>query len=101
MFERRGYSEQIVGGIIVMHKTKFVIDFFEKVLEILNDDPYLFTDKYTTAKGENHRHDQSIMSLLSKIMIGSITIPDETYFIDSFGSATSNKYPIWATRRVI
>jgi len=91
-------TNQIMATIMIMRKTKFVMDFFEKVLEILNDDPYLFTDKYNNP-GEQHRHDQSIMSMLCKIMTGSIVIPDETYFEEGFGSPKSKNYPFWAMRK--
>lgn len=76
---------------MIMRKTKFIMDFFEKVLEILNDDPYLFTDKYSS-KGEQHRHDQSIMSNVMLFI-------DETYFEEGFGSLKSKNYPFWATRK--
>jgi len=93
-------TNQLVGGILIMRKTKFVIDFFEKILEILNDNPYLFTDKYNV-NNEEHRHDQSIMSLLYKIMKGILIIEDETYFLEGFRNSKSNKYPFWATRKII
>jgi hypothetical protein len=91
-------SNQIVGGIILMRKTIFVMEFFKKVLEILNEEQYLFTDNFTT-NNELHSHDQSIMSLLCKIMGGSIIIPDETYFDSGFNSSYSYNFPFWATRK--
>lgn len=87
---------QMVGGIILMKKTDFSIKFFEKILEILDDDPFLFNDKYSI--NEQHRHDQSIMSLLCKVMPGSIIIPDETYFGEGFNNSDALKYPFLATR---
>ena len=51
----------------------------EKINEILYENPYLFTDKYNL-QNEQHRHDQSISSLLYKIMGGSLILKDETYF---------------------
>lgn len=88
---------QLVGGIQIIKKTQFAIDFFNKVLEVLNDDMNLFTDKYTTSN-EEHRHDQSIMSLLYKHMNGDLIIDDETYFGEGFNTDRANKYPFWATR---
>lgn len=93
-------SFQLVGGIQIIRKTQFSIDFFNKILEIMNDDQYLFTDKYTQYN-EKHRHDQSIMSLLYKYMDGDLIIDDETWFggnDGNFYTELSNKYPIWATR---
>ena len=66
------------------------MDFFKGVLDILEDDPYLFSDKYTQ-QNENHRHDQSISSMLYKTMGGSLIIPDETYPVNK-------DYPINAAR---
>jgi hypothetical protein len=88
---------QLVGGIQIIKKTEFSIDFFNKVLEVLNDDMYLFTDKYTQTN-EAHRHDQSIMSLLYKHMNGDLIIDDETYFDEGFNSNKSKQYPFWAMR---
>lgn len=44
----------------------------------------------------DHRHDQSIYSLLVK-KYGSIKIPDETFFHPNWN--TGLNYPIWATRQ--
>jgi len=91
-------THQLLGGVLIMRKTQFVVDFFDKCLEILNDNPRLFTDVYTNSN-ENHRHDQSISSLLYKEMNYSLIIPDETYFDNgSFNSDNAKKYPIWAMR---
>jgi len=90
-------SCQLVGGIQIIRKTQFTIDFFNKVLEILNDDMYLFSDKYTL-QNEQHRHDQSIMSLLYKFMEGDLILDDETYFEEGFNSEKAKKYPFWASR---
>ena len=89
---------QLVGGIQIIRKTQFTVDFFNKLLEILNDDMNLFSDKYTL-QNEQHRHDQSIMSLLYKHMEGDLIIDDETYFGEGFESEKAKKYPFWATRK--
>jgi hypothetical protein len=94
-------TPQLLSGIIIMKKCDFVMDFFEKCLEITRDDPFMFTDKYTTPP-IRHRHDQSILSFLHKIMKGSLVLKDETWFgglNGNFGSAESKKFPIWATRQ--
>jgi len=92
-------SGQLIAGIIIIRKTPFAVDFFNKVLEVLNDDAYLFTDIYNLSN-EQHRHDQSIMSLLYKHMNGDLIINDETWFDDGcFISEQSKKYPFWATRK--
>jgi hypothetical protein len=90
---------QLVGGILIMRKSKFVIDFFETVLKILNDDVNLFTDAYTFTAKPEHRHDQSIMSLLYKHMNGDLIIKDETYFDAGFNCQEAQRFPFWATRK--
>lgn len=97
-------NEQLVGGIQIIRKNKFTMDFFKEVLSILEDNKHLFDETYTQT-GENHRHDQSIMSLLYKLKGGDLIIKDETWFgrggclgDANFGSTLSKKYPIWATR---
>ena len=91
---------QLIATVIIMRKTKFVTNFFENVLTVLNDDPDLFTDKYNnTTNRPEHRHDQSIMSILYKHFKGDLIINDETYFKNGFNSEEAKKYPIWATRK--
>jgi len=97
-------SFQLLATVIILRKNDYTIHFFNKVLEILNDDMNLFTDKYTNTynnTNENHRHDQSIMSLLYKYMEGNLIIDDETWFggnQGNFNTTFSHKYPFWATR---
>jgi hypothetical protein len=95
-------SFQILATVIILRKNVYTIKFFNKVLEILNDDMNLFTDIYTNINtNEKHRHDQSIMSLLYKYMNGDLIINDETWFgghQGDFNTTLSYKYPFWATR---
>ena len=93
-------SNQILATIIVMRKTKFVLDFFKQALDIIYDNPFLLTDKFNK-NNEMHRHDQSILSLLYKIMNGSLILNDETWFSQYIGNFSSNEaknFPFWATR---
>jgi hypothetical protein len=93
-------SNQIVGGIMVIRKTNFVVKFFQECLDILDEDPQLYSDNYNK-ENEHHRRDQSIQSLLYKIMNGGLLIPDETYFIDNnnnFSREKGEAVPFWATR---
>ena len=88
---------QLVGGVFLVRKTSFSLQFFDALLDTLEEDSRLLTDAYTQA-GEVHRHDQSLSSLVYKVMGGSLIIPDETYFEEGFGSDTARRFPIWATR---
>jgi hypothetical protein len=91
-------SMQLVGGIMIIRKTPFAMKFFEKVMDILEKDDKLITDFYNRP-GEEHRHDQSLLSLVYKYMGGSLIIEDETYFPSGrFDDNYAAKFPIWATR---
>jgi hypothetical protein len=76
-----GKSGQLLGGIILMRKTKHIDNIFDKYKNILEYDRYLFTDKYNNEQQDltfrENRHDQSIFSIIRKIY-GSIIIKDET-----------------------
>ena len=85
-------SKQLVGGIMIIKKTCFSLNFFKEVLAILDDDNNLFTDKYNE-KNELHRHDQAIMSMLYKVMEGNLIISDDTY------PPNKKDCPIWASRK--
>ena len=89
-------KNQLHATIVILRKNKFTIDYFEKINEILYENPYLFTDKYNL-ETEQHRHDQSISSLLYKIMGGSLILKDETYFSNE-NKHFENFYPILAKR---
>ncbi len=92
-------SPQILSGIMVVKKTNFSKGLVQKFSTIVEDDAKLFTDIYTEFN-ETHRHDQSMLSMLEKIMHGGLIIPDETYFDNGyFSSDNAKKFPIWATRK--
>lgn len=97
--EKHAETPQIIDGIYFLRKNKFTMDFFKSIMDIIDDDHYLFTEKYSLP-GELHRHDQSAYSLLYKAMNGDLIINDETWFQSGFGSEESLKYPIWATRKI-
>jgi len=95
-------SGQHVGGIFIIKKCEHSKKFMEKYLNTILENPVLCTDYYNDKGQEkyfkDHRHEQSITSILKKQM-GSVVLPDETYF-QPFGSGESLKYPFWATRIV-
>lgn len=93
-------SGQYVGGVFIMRKCDWTIKFLNTMLKILQEDPTLFTNHYN-APTENHRHDQSISSMLYKHMGGDCTLPDETFFpggSGGFGTKISLDKPFWACR---
>lgn len=90
-------TNQCVGGIVVIRKTEHSVNFFNKLYEIASNYD-LINDKRTNEIKEfvDHRHDQSVYSLLCKT-IGSTLIPDETFFHPNWFEDGA-KYPFWATR---
>jgi len=97
-----GNSGQYLGGIIFIKKCQHSVDYISKMLKILKKDRKLFTDHYNgnnqASYFKDNRHEQSVSSILRKIM-GSEVIPrDETWHPQPFGCRKSLKYPIWAKR---
>jgi hypothetical protein len=90
---------QIAAGVFFVKKNKTTVDLFNKYYEtschynLLNDTP-------SVAKNDpcfrEHRHDQSIFSLLSKLN-NAIIIPDETYS-KTWKDEKILGCPFWMTR---
>jgi len=93
------HSNQLVGGVLFLRKCAHTTMLVNKWYATLCENSSLFTDD----KDENvqhkefidHRHDQSIFSVLRKTYKSEI-IPDETYFLDFIREG--QPYPIWAAR---
>ena len=93
-----GETGQCVGGIQIIckndHSKKFV-DLWYKLASnynLINDSIYI----QEHPEFKDHRHDQSIYSVLSKTL-GTVKILDETFFHPDW-QTKGIKYPIWATR---
>jgi hypothetical protein len=93
-------SGQILATVVIMKKSKHLLNILNDFYKAISEDKLLITDYYNTINQEKHfkdnRHDQSILSVLRKIH-GSIILTDETYIVP-FGGKESLKYPFWATR---
>lgn len=100
VIEKVKNTGQYVGGILIMENNSIIKKLFRDCISIVQKDNNIITDYYNKIQHEyfrDHRHDQSILSVVRKIY-GSEVIPnDETYFIP-FGNVESWKYPFWATR---
>jgi hypothetical protein len=96
-------SGQFVGGIQVMRVCARTRAFAREWYKIASHHE-LIDDSYPNPpgrKGErvefvDHRHDQSVYSLLAKAR-GTIAISDETYFAPAWVEVGA-AYPFWATR---
>ena len=91
-------SGQCMATVIILRKNSHSIELIERwynYCELYN----IINDMKTEENPEfiDHRHDQSIFSLLVK-KYGSIKIPDETYFAPNW-ILNGNNYPIWAVRK--
>lgn len=94
-------SKQLVGGIFVLRNCENTRNLVRQWYEIgcnyslIDDSPSKEPNDISFIE---HRHDQSIFSLLRK-RSGCIVIPDETCFPVP-PSEWNKEYPIWATRKV-
>ena len=92
-------SGQLVGGIFVLRKCPRTCDLINKYYE-LSQDYHLIDDTPSVISNDSqfidHRHDQSLFSLLRK-KYGTISIPDETWY-PNFRDPQVLNYPILATR---
>ncbi|MBB5620656.1 hypothetical protein HDE69_001705 [Pedobacter cryoconitis] len=92
-------SNQLMATVIMLRKCPHVTHLINKWYAVLCENPLLFTDDKNEADQHkefiDHRHDQSVFSILRKIYQSEI-IPDETYFLDFIREG--QPYPIWAAR---
>ena len=89
---------QLMGGHLIFQKNTHTQDFIQSFQNVISEDLNLITDFYTSNQKDNfieNRHDQSIMSLISKTS-GCESIPNETYFEE--GSDKQYMYPFLSTR---
>ena len=77
-----GNSVQLMGGHLIFKKNPHSLDFLNHFFEIIDADSKLITDFYNENQipgFKENRHDQSIMSLITKIY-GGVILKNETYF---------------------
>ena len=93
-------SGQIIATVIPLKKNKDSQSLINRWLNILSNNPKLFTDYYNENQEEyfkENRHDQSVFSLIRK-KNDTILIEDETFFLD-YNTIEALKSPFWATRK--
>ncbi|MBB5648203.1 hypothetical protein [Pedobacter cryoconitis] len=92
-------SNQLMATVIMLRKCQHTTQLIDKWYDTLYEAPYLFTDQKNPAIQQKtfieHRHDQSIFSVLRKTH-GAFIIPDETYFANFIEDGAN--YPFWAAR---
>jgi hypothetical protein len=88
---------QLVGGIFLTKKNNTI---FKEIIDLINEKKYYLFDDTKSQTNDNsfieHRHDQSIFSLLRK-QYGTFIIKDETYYAPNWSTDGFN-YPIHAKR---
>jgi hypothetical protein len=92
---------QCMATAVILRKTPHSVQVVDEwarlsqIYSIVNDDKH--KERRPEVSGFiDHRHDQSILSLLVK-KYGSVKIPDETYFAPNW-TKDGHNYPIWAVR---
>lgn len=92
---------QYLGGVLIIKKNNHSRKYLQLFEKCINDNRLLITDTYNTIDQKEYfkdnRHDQSISSVIRKI-IGSVVIEKDESWCVPFGSHESLKYPFWATR---
>lgn len=92
-------TEQILSGIFIIRKCDNTMNIFREWYELSNNYHFL-NDSPSIEKNDpsfiEHRHDQSILSLLCK-KYGSVNLADETYWEPNWHDG-GKKYPFWACR---
>jgi hypothetical protein len=92
-------SRQCMATVIILRKnahTRLLIDewvYYSQKYELINDDRDNEIKQFS-----DHRHDQSIYSLLVK-KHGSVKIPDETFFHPHWRTQGAD-FPIWVLRNI-
>lgn len=87
-------------GCLIIQKNEHSMNIFKKYLQTLEDNVLLFTDEYNssqTHKFTENRHDQSILSVISKIDGCVSILPTRKTAYE--GSECDKNIPFWATHR--
>lgn len=84
--EKLAKSKQLMGTILGVKKNDKTVSFFNEAYTIIDEDPLLITDHYNENNKRScfidHRHDQSLLSLLYKCSNYTHAVIDHTYSID-------------------
>jgi len=104
--DHRRDTDQYLGGILLMRRTSHTLQFVRNWFEMGTAFSYGWIDDGRgpdeDPRFRDHRHDQSLYSVLIKTYAANpdappvCTLPDETYFFPDWN--TGRAYPFWATR---
>jgi len=92
-------SNQLMATVLLFRKCARTMKLIDTWYDLACNKSFLFTDELHIFPQHidfiDHRHDQSVFSLLRKKM-GATIIPDETWFVDFLKEGKG--FPFWATR---
>jgi len=93
-------SGQLSATFLLIRRCEASQEIVHRWLSVLDVDPYLFTDRYSEidpiSNFVEHRHDQSIFSIIRKQNNPTI-VADDSWF-DDFQSIEASLSPFWGTR---
>lgn len=94
-------SGQIMGGVMLLRNSDQVQSLVREWVRLaLEGGQSLFSDNTRASNPTliEHRHDQSVLSVMIKMKFKSMTVlDDETYFYPKWSEA-GRDFPIWTTR---
>jgi hypothetical protein len=93
-------SGQYAATVIILQKNNHSKAWLQALLSTLSDNRWLFTDIYNKNQHNafrDNRHDQSIISVYTKLN-GGVILSDENYDKALWGIDRSKGWPIWSTR---
>ena len=94
-------SGQYLGGVLVMKKNEHLMNYINEYSNIVLNCSVLCSDNFNNVEQHDdfkeNRHEQSISSVLRKLL-GSVVVNCDESYIKPFGKGKSLYYPFWATR---
>jgi hypothetical protein len=94
-------SAQLLGGVFIIKKNNHSKYFINLMLQAIKNNPEMFTDKYNDNNQEHYfndnRHDQSVSSILRKIIGTALINCDETW-MPPWSGDFALQFPFWAPR---
>ena len=98
-FSKLAVSKHLLASVMAFKKHKNTINFFSEYMECLSQNPNTITDAYNDINRlplfKDHRHDQSLFSLLFKTLGYTVALADHTW---GFNLNHLTNIPILTTR---
>ncbi len=99
-FNKLANSKHLIASIMGFKKCKHTVMFLDEIMNCLEEDCNIITDEYNNMNKnpnfKDHRHDQSLFSLLYKSLNYTLAFEDTTWSTDF---TTCTNIPILTTRK--